>query len=66
MAAWIVLIVVAIGWDGASFVAQQHDLPTLSRLVGAVTAWSWGRALLVVAWAAWGAWSALGFRRPPS
>ena len=61
---WALLIVATIGWDMTSFVEQKHDLPTLSRLFGAVTDHDWGRALLFAAWLVLGLYLALGRRLP--
>ena len=61
---WALLIAATIGWDMTSFVAQKHDLPTLSRLSGAFTDHDWGRALLFAAWLLLGLYLALGRRLP--
>jgi hypothetical protein len=61
---WVLLIAATIGWDMTSFVEQQHSLPTLSRLFGAVTDHDWGRALLFAAWLVLGLYLALGRRLP--
>lgn len=61
---WVLLIAATIGWDMTSFVEQQHDLPTLSRIFGAVTDHHWGRALLFAAWLVLGLYLALGWRLP--
>lgn len=62
-AIWVVLVAATIGWDLNSFVHQAPDLPTLSRLVGAVTRHDWGRALVFALWLALGAYLAVGGRR---
>ena len=60
---WIVLVLAVIGWDLNSFVHQSHDLPTLSSLVGHVTAHRAGRTAVVALWLTLGAALALGGRR---
>lgn len=62
---WAALIAATVGWDLYSFGRQEHDLPTLSRLAGDVTAHEWGRALFFALWLALGAYLALGWRSPP-
>lgn len=61
---WAVVIAATVGWDAASFVAQEHSLPTLSRVFGALTDHDWGRALVFAAWLALGLYLALGWRLP--
>lgn len=61
---WAVLVVVTVGWDLASFLAQRRWLPTLSRLIGAVTDHPAGRGALFACWIALGLYLALGWRRP--
>ena len=42
---WVALVLAAVvGWDLNSFVHQSHDLPTLSSIIGHVTASRAGRA----------------------
>ncbi len=60
VAVWAVLLVAAVGWDLNSFAHQAHDLPTLSYLVGRVTSFTWGRALVYAAWVAAGVGIATG------
>ncbi|MGO9456031.1 MAG: hypothetical protein ACLP62_03135 [Acidimicrobiales bacterium] len=60
VAVWAVLLVAVVGWDLNSFAHQAHDLPTLSYLVGRVTRFTWGRALVYAAWLAAGAGIAVG------
>lgn len=62
VAAWVALVAAFVGWDAFSFSQQRADLPTLSRLIGFVTAPAVGRGVLAVAWVAWGAWVAFGWR----
>ncbi|HVC14427.1 MAG TPA: hypothetical protein VND62_06165 [Acidimicrobiales bacterium] len=64
-AVWSVLIAATVSWDLASFVAQSHSLPTLSRILGAVTDHDWGRALVFAAWLVLGLYLTLGERRGP-
>ena len=59
---WVLVISATVGWDGFSFAMQRHSLPTLSRLIGAVTDHEWGRALLFAAWLAFGLYLAVGWR----
>jgi tellurite resistance protein TehA-like permease len=54
VAIWLLLFLAVFGWDLNSFLRQQADLPTLSRIVGDVTRHYAGRAILVVAWLAGG------------
>jgi hypothetical protein len=61
---WLVLFAAVIGWDLNSFVHQSHDLPTLSRIFGTVTATRVGRAVVVALWLALGTTLAVGWRRP--
>ncbi len=51
---WLLLFLAAFGWDLNSFLRQQADLPTLSRIVGNVTKHYAGRVILVAAWLAGG------------
>ena len=60
---WVVLILAVIGWDLNSFVHQSHYLPTLSRLIGNVTRFEWGRGLVFAVWVGIGAYVAFGWRR---
>jgi hypothetical protein len=66
VAAWVVVLGAIAAWDFVSFLMQRHDLPTLSRLIGYVSLFGWGRGLLAGAWFIWGAWCAFGDRRPRS
>ena len=59
---WAVLLAAAVGWDLASFAAQSHDLPTLSRIIGAVSRHPAGRGVLFGLWLAAGTYLALGRR----
>lgn len=61
---WTVLVLAAIGWDLYSFARQRHDLPTLSRLFGDVTAHAAGRSGVFALWLALGVALAVGWRRP--
>jgi len=61
---WTVLALTTIGWNLYSFARQRHDLPTLSRLFGDVTAHWAGRSAIFALWLALGAALALGWRRP--
>ncbi len=63
-AVWAVLFAAVVGWDLNSFVHQAHDLPTLSRIIGAVTHASWGRSLVFALWCALGGTIAGANRRP--
>jgi hypothetical protein len=60
---WVVVVLAVVGWDVTSFVAQAHDLPTLSYFVGRVTRYEWGRAAVFAAWLAVGGYLAVGWRR---
>lgn len=62
VAGWITLVAAFVGWDAFSFSQERADLPTLSRLLGLVTASAGGRGILAVAWVAWGAWVGGGWR----
>lgn len=62
-AIWVALILVFAAWDFFSFSEHRHDLPTLSRALGVVTAAGWGRGALAAAWVVLGACVALGRRR---
>ena len=53
---WTVLIGGVVTWDLVSFVAQSHDLPTLSYFIGHVTRYAAGRGLLFAAWLGVGAY----------
>jgi len=59
---WVLVAVVVVGWDVTSLVAQSHDLPTFSYLVGRITRRPWGRATVLAAWLAVGSTFALGNR----
>ncbi len=61
-AVWVVLLAAVVAWDLHSFLRQSHDLPTLSRLFGAVTRFHWGRALVFLGWLAAGAAVVVGGR----
>ncbi len=61
---WILLSASVAGWDLNSFLARQHNLPTLSRLIGAVTHEPLGRMFFVLAWLALGLFFALGGKNP--
>lgn len=63
VAGWVVLVATAVGWDLNSFLRQAHDLPTLSILIGHVTAVPAGRGLLFAVWLALGAAAVLVGRR---
>lgn len=54
VAVWTLLFLAVVGWDMNSFIHEVHDLPTLSYLVGRVTRFEWGRALLCAVWLAAG------------
>ncbi len=60
---WTLLVLAVIGWDLNSFVHQSYDLPTLSRLLGHVTAGHLGRAAVCFGWVGLGGVLALGWRR---
>ncbi len=62
-AVWTLLVLAVIGWDLNSFVHQSHNLPTLSSLVGHVTASHVGRAAVFCGWIGLGGVLALGWRR---
>jgi hypothetical protein len=59
-AIWLLLFLAVFGWDLNSFLRQQVDLPTLSRIVGNVTKRYGGRTVLVAAWLAGGWYLAAG------
>ncbi len=64
--AWVALVLTAVASDLVFvLVVKSPDAPTLSRLIGAVTARPAGRALLFAAWLGAGSWIALGWRRSP-
>ncbi len=63
-AIWTVLVLAVIGWDLNSFVHQEHDLPTLSSILGHLTASQPGRAVVFFGWLLLGGAIALGWRRP--
>lgn len=63
-AGWVVLVLAVAGVDLAFLADRSPRDPTLSRLIGGLTAAPAGRAILFVAWLAWGAWVAFGWRRP--
>lgn len=60
---WVVLVLAVIGWDLNNFVHQSHYLPTLSRLIGNVTRFDWGRGIVFAGWMGLGAYVAFGWRR---
>lgn len=62
-AGWVVAVVLVAGWDLTSFLARSAALPTLSRLIGAVTRYDVGRAVAIALWLALGGWIALAGRR---
>ena len=64
VAVWVLLIVAFAAWDAFSFSRGRTDFPTLSRYLGVVTAFAWGRGLLAAAWVGAGAGIALARRRP--
>lgn len=65
-AAWVLVVLGAAGADLTFFLERSPNDPTLSRLIGDVTAAPAGRAILFAAWLAWGAWVAFGWRRSRS
>lgn len=61
---WVALIAATVGWDLYALFAASSGLPTLSRLIGAVTAHRAGRAAVFAGWLVLGVVVALGWRRP--
>lgn len=59
---WVGFVAAFAAVDAARFAGDRHGLPTLSRVIGDVSAHAWGRSLLALAWVAWGAWTVLGWR----
>jgi hypothetical protein len=53
-AAWVVLLAAVVGWNAFSFSEQSANLPTLSSLLGHVTQFEVGRAVLFALWVAAG------------
>jgi hypothetical protein len=64
LAGWLVLSATIAGWDLNSFLRRQRNLPTLSRLIGALTHEPIGRMFFVLVWLALGVYFALGNKRP--
>lgn len=64
--AWASLVVAGVAWDLVSFLERRADFPTLSRLIGYVTALGWSRGLLFALWLACGAWLATGRLKEPA
>ncbi|MDA8296230.1 MAG: hypothetical protein M0004_06525 [Actinomycetota bacterium] len=63
VAAWVLVVLAVAGVDLAFLADRSPRDPTLSRLIGDLTAVPAGRAVLFGAWLAWGGWVALGWRR---
>ncbi len=57
---WLLLFLAVFGWDLNSFLRQQADLPTLSRIIGNLTKHYAGRTVLVTAWLAGGLYLVFG------
>jgi hypothetical protein len=64
--AWVALVLAAVASDLTFLLLHSPDAPTLSRLIGAVTALPAGRGLLFAAWLGAGSWIALGWRQSRS
>ncbi|MGH9044831.1 MAG: hypothetical protein ACRDVP_08400 [Acidimicrobiales bacterium] len=62
-AIWLSLALAAVAWDLNSFIAQRHDLPTLSGVIGLATANHPGRSAVFALWLASGMAVALWDRR---
>lgn len=62
VAAWVAVVVAIAAFDGASFSLASPRYPTLSHYIGLVTAKPWSRALVFLAYLAWGAWIVAGWR----
>ncbi len=65
-AGWVLVVLAAVGVDLAFLADRSRSDPTLSRLIGDLTAAPAGRAVLFIAWLAWGGWVAFGWRRSRS
>ncbi|MHB8262435.1 MAG: hypothetical protein ACYDGY_01615 [Acidimicrobiales bacterium] len=57
---WLIFFMAYFGWDLNSFLHEQHDLPTLSYLIGRVTRYYIGRFLFVTGWLLVGWYLAFG------
>jgi hypothetical protein len=57
---WVILVGACVVWDLVSFLAQSHQLPTLSYFVGKVTHHEVGRALAFWGWLILGVALAIG------
>jgi hypothetical protein len=51
---WVVLFAAVVGWDAFSFSQQSGDTPSMSQLIGHVTQFHVGRAVLFGVWVAAG------------
>lgn len=58
--AWGALFAAVVAWDLTCFVRQAHSTPTLSWVVGHLTRYWPGRALVFAVWVVAGAWLAVG------